>query len=81
VTVEAPHFILCFTERTNPYLWTFQSEAGSNRSILVNARVASDDADILVDAAAAGLGLLYTTDWHVGPLLANGRLVEILSGW
>ena len=31
--------------------------------------------------ALAGLGLFYTTDWHVGPHLASGRLVEILPDW
>ena len=48
---------------------------------MVRARIASDDADILVEAAAAGLGLFYTTDWHVGPLLASGRLVEVMTTW
>ena len=49
--------------------------------MVVNARAAADDADILVEAAIAGLGLFYTTDWHVGPLLAEGKLVEVLQDW
>ena len=34
-----------------------------------------------VDAALAGLGLFYTADWHVGPLIGNGRLVEVMTDW
>ena len=72
---------LCFTGREQPYVWTFQDQSGAKRSVIVRARVASDDADVLVEAAAAGLGLFYTTDWHVGPHLASGRLVEVMRTW
>ena len=77
----ADHDCLCFTGRDDPYLWTFQSESGAKHSVVVRSRAASDDADILVEAAVAGLGLFYTTDWHVGPLMSDGRLVEVMTGW
>ena len=77
----AAHDCLCFTGRDDPYRWTFQRQARAPQSLVVTPRMASDDADILVEAAVAGLGLFYTTDWHVGPLLAQGRLVEILPDW
>lgn len=75
------HDCLCFIGRDDPYVWSFKSQTGSSRSVVVKGRVASDDADILVEAAAAGLGLFYTTDWHVGPLLSDGRLTEVMRGW
>ena len=75
------HDCLCFTGRDDPFKWTFRKGAGGERSVMVRPRIASDDADILVEAATAGLGLMYTTDWHVGALLADGRLVEVMTGW
>ena len=75
------HDCLCFTGRDDPFKWTFRKGGGGERSVMVRPRIVSDDADILVDAAIAGLGLMYTTDWHVGPLLADGRLVEVMTSW
>ena len=43
--------------------------------------LASDDAELLVEAAASGLGILYTSDWYASRELASGRLVEILPDW
>ena len=77
----ASHECLCFTGRHDPYRWRFRSPEGDGRTVSVRCRIASDDADLLVEAAVAGLGLLYTTDWHVGPLLAQGALVELLADW
>ena len=75
------HDCLCYTGRDAPFQWVFQSPSGERQSVTVRARIASDDADLLVEAAAAGLGLFYTTDWHVGPLLRDGRLVEVMTDW
>ena len=77
----AAHACLCFTGRDDPYRWTFQRRLGALQSVTVSPRIASDDADILVEAAVADLGLFYTTDWHVGPLLAVGRLIEVMTDW
>ena len=77
----ANHDCLCFTGRTDAFRWSFRTQTGGIQSISVGSRVASDDADLLVEAAVAGLGLFYTTDWHVGPLLGSGQLVEVLPDW
>ncbi len=77
----AEHDCLCFTGRDAPFQWNFQSPAGERRSVTVRGRMVSDEADLLVDAALAGLGLFYTTDWHVGPLIGGGRLVEVMPDW
>ena len=47
----------------------------------VSAQIVSDDAGFLVDSAVVSLGLFYTSVWHVGPLLAAGRLDEVLPGF
>ena len=75
------HDCLIFTGRTEPYRWQFQVPGNQTVSIMVEGRMASDDADLLVEAAIAGVGLMYTTDWHVGPALASGALVEVLTDW
>ena len=43
--------------------------------------MASDDAEALLQAGIAGLGIVYGTDWLVGRELADGRLVRILADW
>lgn len=76
------HACLCFTGRDDYYRWEFGAPDGSGATtVTVSAAVASDDADLLVEAAVAGLGLFYSTDWHVGPQLAAGRLVTVLDDW
>ena len=77
----AAHDCLCFTGRDGPFRWTFQNSSGGLDTVTARPRIASDEADILVEAAVAGIGLFYTTDWHVGPLLRDGRLVEVMTEW
>ncbi|MBV9971652.1 MAG: LysR family transcriptional regulator [Xanthobacteraceae bacterium] len=72
---------LIFTGRFDPFKWTFRNHKGDCRSVISTPRIASDDADVLVEAACAGLGILLTTDWHVGPAIKAGRLVEVLPEW
>ena len=75
------HDCLCFTGRKTAFRWDFRHPTEGDCSTTVKCRIASDDADLLVEAALAGLGLFYTTDWHVGPLLAADRLVEVLPNY
>jgi DNA-binding transcriptional LysR family regulator len=74
------HSCLCFTGRQEPYRWRF-GKSGETLAVMANCYMASDDADLLLAAAQAGLGLFYTTDWHAGPSLASGDLVEVLTDW
>ncbi|MEE2951870.1 MAG: LysR family transcriptional regulator [Pseudomonadota bacterium] len=77
----AHHACLCFTGRNDPTRWSFDTPAGAPAHVRVTPRVASDDADTLLSAALAGLGVLYTTDWHAGAAIREGRLIELLEGW
>ena len=74
----AGHECLCFTGRKDPFRWAFRAPSGDELLVAVTPRIASDDADLLVEAAVAGLGLFHTSDWQVGPLLASGDLVQVL---
>ena len=77
----ADHDALFFTGRDNWDRWMFVAPAGGRITVAPRTRLASDDADVLVEAAIAGLGLFYTTDWHAGAALADGRLVLVLPEW
>ena len=75
------HNGLIFTGRADPYRWTLRAADGQSHSMVVEARIASDDADVLVEAAIAGLGVMLTTDWHVSPAIDQEKLVEVLPDW
>lgn len=77
----AEHACLSFTGRHDPYRWTFAPPHRAPLSINVSGPLAGADAELLVDAAVAGLGILHTTDWYVGQELATGRLEEVLPEW
>ena len=72
---------LCFTGREDALRWRFVGPGDATAVVSVTCRMASDDADLLVGAALNGLGLFYTTDWHVGPHLARGALQLVLPEW
>ncbi|MBD9424206.1 LysR family transcriptional regulator [Pseudomonas sp. PDM15] len=42
-------------------------------------RLESDNYDLLLANAVAGLGVLHTPQWSVAPLLAQGRLVRVME--
>lgn len=75
------HACLSFTGRPDPLRWSFRAPDGSTASVVVSGPLASDDADLLLQVARAGAGILYSTDWHAGEALARQQLVEILHGW
>lgn len=77
----AGHPCLCFTGRTDPYRWRFARPDGATRAVTVSGPLASDDGELLVEAAADGLGVLYTSDWYASRYLASGQLVELLPDW
>ncbi|MDI6028768.1 LysR substrate-binding domain-containing protein [Corticibacterium sp. UT-5YL-CI-8] len=77
----AHHACLRYTGKVNPTVWQFFDSAGGLITIPIDAALASDDAEVLVDTAVAGLGLLYATDWLVGRQLASGALIRVLPDW
>lgn len=75
------HACLCFSGREDPYRWSFAKPGKGLVGITVSGPLAATDAELLVDAAVYGLGILHTTDWYVGHELAAGRLIEVLPDW
>jgi DNA-binding transcriptional LysR family regulator len=77
----AGHACLRFMGKPNPHAWEFLDAEGREHTAPVSGPLASDDAEALVEAGVAGLGVVYATDWLVGRELADGRLVRILADW
>lgn len=62
------------------YRWEFE-RAGQELTIDVNGPVVLDDEELMVDAAAQGLGVAYVASWAAEATLAEGRLRTVLSAW
>jgi DNA-binding transcriptional LysR family regulator len=61
--------------------WRFQRRG---EEVVINAGQAalrSNNGDAIAAAAAAGAGIALQPDFIVGPLIKQGRLAEVLSGW
>ena len=62
------------------YAWEFEKN-GRVLNVRVDGQLVFSGAGALLSAALRGLGLAYLTDAQVQPLLAEGRLVRVLSDW
>jgi DNA-binding transcriptional LysR family regulator len=60
------------------YRWEF-TRGESELEIAVDGRLLVNDADFMLDAAVAGLGLAYLMDVSVREHLADGRLERVLE--
>jgi DNA-binding transcriptional LysR family regulator len=74
------HECISFTRLATHPVWHLHRN-GKGRSIRVDGRLAMDDAQAVVQAALAGVGVIMATDWLVGRELAEGRLVQVLTDW
>lgn len=77
----AHHACLRYTGKVNPAVWEFLDRDNRLLTVPIEGALASDEAEVLIDAAVAGLGLLYGTDWLVARQLASGELVRVLADW
>jgi DNA-binding transcriptional LysR family regulator len=62
------------------YRWEFE-RAGQELTIDAIGPVVLDDEDLMVQAAAQGLGIAYVANWAAEAALAKGRLRRVLSAW
>ena len=75
------HSCLGFTGFQTFPAWEMTDREGRRLRVEVAGPLVSDDAEVLVEAAVQGVGLMMSTDWLVGRELADGRLVPILVDW
>ena len=76
----ASHPCLVFTGVPYPGRWELTRD-GTRETVQVSGRMLSDDAEALREAAIAGCGILFSTDWLVDDALRAGRLVPVLADW
>lgn len=77
----APH--ACIRHRLpsgKPYRWEFE-KAGQQLRVDVQGAVTLDHPGLMVQAAAAGLGIAYVPLDAAQPALASGQLVTLLDDW
>jgi DNA-binding transcriptional LysR family regulator len=62
------------------YAWEFEKE-GRPLTVRVHGQFTCSDADLAVDAALAGRGLICLPSDQLGPHVEAGRLVRVLADW
>lgn len=62
------------------YRWEFQRH-GESLSVDVQGPLTLGDPTLMLEAARAGVGLTYLTEWNVAADLAAGRLRRVLEDW
>ncbi|GAA4249442.1 LysR family transcriptional regulator [Azospirillum formosense] len=62
------------------YRWEFE-RAGQELTVDTNGPLVLDDEELMVDAAARGLGIAYVVSWAAEAALADGRLRTVLPAW
>jgi DNA-binding transcriptional LysR family regulator len=64
----------------NVYHWEFERE-GERLELNVSGRLTLDEETLIREAALAGLGLAFVSQWWMKDDLPAGRLVQVLSDW
>ncbi|MGY3586375.1 DNA-binding transcriptional LysR family regulator [Bradyrhizobium sp. USDA 4341] len=62
------------------YRWEFEKD-GEQVLVDVSGRLTLDDSGLIREAALAGYGLAYMSEWDVVDDLREGRLVQLLAAW
>jgi DNA-binding transcriptional LysR family regulator len=62
------------------YRWEF-ARRGDEIAIDPPGHLTLDDSELMVEAAADGLGVAFTPESYARPLLDSGRLVTVLEDW
>lgn len=70
----------CLTNDNSGDEWTFVRKGGS-LAIKVRGNMSADSAEVLRQAAVAGLGITMTSSWFIEDALNTGRLVQLLQDY
>jgi DNA-binding transcriptional LysR family regulator len=72
---------LLYGNGTQPVAWTFRNSRGARERVEVNGPVRTNNLDLLVALAEAGLGVTRLPTWAARPSLASGALLPLLARW
>jgi DNA-binding transcriptional LysR family regulator len=62
------------------FRWEFEKR-GEELALDVQGPLTLDNHNLMIDAALAGVGLIWTSEWPVAPHIAAGRLIRVLEDW
>jgi DNA-binding transcriptional LysR family regulator len=62
------------------YKWEFE-RAGQELTVETSGTVVLDDEDLMIEAAASGLGIAYVVSWIAEPAIAAGKVKPVLTSW
>lgn len=74
------HSCLLFTARSYGNRWAFTRD-GEQEEVEVRGSLRTDNASVLLSAAACGLGLVVVHEWSARSQIAQGALVRVLSDY
>lgn len=77
----AEHACLGYAYLPTPETWRFVNGAGEEASVRPTGPLRANNAEALLPALEAGLGLAVQPDFIVGESLAQGRLEVVLGDW
>jgi DNA-binding transcriptional LysR family regulator len=77
----AGHACLGYAYLPTPEIWHFVNAAGEEAAVRTAGPLRANNADALMPALIAGLGLAVQPEFVVGTALAEGRLEAVMTGW
>lgn len=77
----ATHNCLLYSYLSTANVWRFRATDGREIQVAVGGALRANNGIVLVEAAVAGQGILMTPSFYVGPLIREGKLKRILSGY
>ena len=77
----ARHACITYAYSATGSEWPLVDDAGTVHAVRVNSVMQTNNGDTALQAAIAGLGIIWQPGFLVGPELRAGRLVSVLPGW
>lgn len=77
----AAHHGVLYSNLRIPDLWHLEHPVHGKEAVRVEPRLLADNADVLVPALLAGMGVAIQPEFTIWHELANGQLEEVLPEW
>jgi DNA-binding transcriptional LysR family regulator len=76
----ARHHLLHYSNQSSGNFWRLRTASGEERQVRVGGRLTANNADALIRAAEAGIGIALVPSFALGDALEHGRLEQVLPG-
>jgi len=77
----ADHACFCYAYLPNPETWRFTGPGGEEANVRPRGSLRSNNAEVVLPALRAGLGIALVPDFIIDPDLAGGAVEQLLPGW